>query len=555
MVVPTIQFRRSELGREKLVVRSIPERCSKPRAYSRLSGIPSSRYINTHTPCCHNALRAIIERVFLRNGERPPQVTPAAFKEALSGIDSRLRSVLPKATPLPLPDTPGLWTGRKRKIYENAFWQTASTGWSTRDAGIGCFPKSEKTDFSSKNDPAPRAIQPRSPAYNLRLARFLKLNEHRIYEAIAEAAYVKGTMWRGGRSPVVLKCYNPVERAEILHTKAMGFCNPVFLGLDASRFDQSVGRAALEWEHSLYEHMYAGQPTARSELRVLLSHQLFNKGRVRLRDGGRIDYAVEGCRMSGDMNTALGNCLIMSSLVSGLLERLGVSGDFINDGDDCVVILESRDLPKFENAVEEHFTSAGFSMKVEAPVSHLEQVEFCQCRPVWNGEHYIMVRDWRKAMNNDASGFGRWNQNDQIGYQLGAVGQCGGHMAVGIPILQSFYASMRAAGKYRRVYEAIAETGFGRMAATMQRSTGLSLDALVPLRDITPRSRYSFWLAFGVFPEQQELMEIHEFDFSYEEVEKEPTPRGPEGALATPVRSFRTTHPVLLLADNVYARY
>jgi hypothetical protein len=50
------------------------------------------------------------------------------------------------------------------------------------------------------------------------------------------------------------------------------------------------------------------------ELAELLKWQLQNKGFARTIDG-LIKYSVEGCRMSGDMNTALGNCTIMCALV------------------------------------------------------------------------------------------------------------------------------------------------------------------------------------------------------------------------------------------------
>lgn len=66
---------------------------------------------------------------------------------------------------------------------------------------------------------------------------------------------------------------------------------------------------ALKWEHSIYNAMFRSD-----ELAELLGWQLTNKGFARTTDG-LIKYEVKGCRMSGDMNTALGNCMIMCALV------------------------------------------------------------------------------------------------------------------------------------------------------------------------------------------------------------------------------------------------
>nr|WKV33302.1 MAG: RNA-dependent RNA polymerase [Riboviria sp.] len=538
---------------EKLVVRNMPEHCVKIRRFSRFRGVPSSRYVNTHTPCSHNALRGIVERVFLRNGQRPLVTSRDEFQEALNGFHMRLRSELPRATPIPLADCPGLWLGRHRARYERAFKATASVGWSPRDARSDAFPKSEKTLFAAaKPDPAPRLINPRKPAYNLRLARYVKVQEKRVYEAINRAAFVGPALWKGKRCPVVLKCYNAIERAEILYSMCNSVDDWVAVGLDASRFDQHVSVAALLWEHSNYLHMYRGQPDALRELAALLKCQLFNKGRVKMFDGCVIDYAVEGCRMSGDMNTALGNCMIMSGLVSGLLEKLNIVGHYANDGDDCIVILPRAHLERFQASVDDHFKSAGFNVVVEAPVDVFEKIEFCQSHPVWNGEQYIMCRNWVKCINNDAAGFGKWNDPRQIPFQLAAVGQCGGHLCAGIPILQAFYSSMREQGHYRKVYHELAETGFGRMAIGLQRRIGMSVDAKVRDRAVTPRARFSFWLAYGVTPEQQRIMESVQFDFSHSTTEHIPTEQGPQGAVATPGRVLPSSHPILSLHDGLF---
>lgn len=46
--------------------------------------------------------------------------------------------------------------------------------------------------------------------------------------------------------------------------------------------------------------------------------------------------------MSGDMNTALGNCMLMCCLIISYLESKNIKYDFINNGDDAVLFLERK---------------------------------------------------------------------------------------------------------------------------------------------------------------------------------------------------------------------
>lgn len=98
--------------------------------------------------------------------------------------------------------------------------------------------------------------------------------------------------------------------------------------------------------------------------------------------------------MSGDMNTALGNVLIMCMLIKAYMDTKGIKYRFVDNGDDAVVILEKKhqhlmnDLPKW-------FLEMGFNMKVEQPVYEMEHIEYCQCHPVQlDVGEYTMVRNF-----------------------------------------------------------------------------------------------------------------------------------------------------------------
>jgi hypothetical protein len=116
--------------------------------------------------------------------------------------------------------------------------------------------------------------------------------EKKVYKAIDE---VFG-------SPTVMSSYNAQQLADILHSKWSQFDKPVCVGMDASRFDQHVSTQALRFEHDLYYNIFGKAPF----LQQLLSWQLDNRGRAYASDG-RFYYRKRGSRMSGDMNTSLGN--------------------------------------------------------------------------------------------------------------------------------------------------------------------------------------------------------------------------------------------------------
>jgi hypothetical protein len=231
----------------------------------------------------------------------------------------------------------------------------------------------------------------------------------------------------------------------------------------------------------------------------LLSWQIANKG-VATGVDGRIKYSVRGCRMSGDMNTALGNCLLMCAMVWAYCFEKGVDAELINNGDDCVVFMEEQDMPRFRSGLEMWFTQMGFTMKVEEPVREFERIEFCQTSPVWTPEGYIMVRKFPLAMAKDCHTMLPVDQRTtRLGW-LTAIGECGLAGAGGIPVYDAFYSRLLALGEGVHIGAHTAlESGFSRLVAGMDRSKC----------KIHPRTRFSFWLAFGITPDQQEALEAH----------------------------------------------
>lgn len=468
-----------------LRVRSEPGRVVRlrERVVRVVGGLGTGVTYGVHSDCLKNMVRGITERVlYVRRGEglaRPPQPMSGVFSR-LSSIRTRL---LRKAPPTPVvsrEDYPSLYNGRKRVVYEKAVDSLLTRRLTVADSYVSTFLKAEKINFTAKVDPAPRVIQPRSPRYNVEVGRYLKLYEKRLFAGF-EAVF---------GYPVVVKGLNAQQVGGLFAQHWESFRKPCGFGIDASRFDQHTSVEALRWEHSVYNGAFNSPELAR-----LLKWQLRNRGIART-EGYRLDYTVEGCRMSGDINTGMGNCLIMSSIVLAYVEEKGINAKLVNNGDDCVVICETEDLHRFDG-LGQWALDFGYSLVREETKFHLEQLEFCQAQPVKTGSGWRMVRSPWTAMSKDAVSLLGWQTEDEMRRWMGAVGTCGLSLTSGVPVWEAWYRRLVDAGLVddTGLTERVNECGMYYM------SRGVTGSA------VTPEARVSFYHAFGITPDLQVALE------------------------------------------------
>jgi len=441
--------------------------------------------------------RAIKERVLYveDNNVWLPAPLPRAnvFDRRLRSFETLLGRALPSTTPMSRDHFAESYQGRRRVIYQEAADTLKTIGVSPADAKIKAFVKAEK----GKHGSAPRVIQPRSPRYNVEVGKFLKPAEGVMYKAIRR---VYG-------EPTVMKGYNARQVASRLRSKWERFNTPVAVGLDAKRFDQHVSVQALRWEHRQWLKPFRN-PAHKSELSRLLRWQLVNRGTGYCKDG-KLRYRVAGKRMSGDMNTGSGNCLLMCAMVFGYLEHIGMgpkTASLVNNGDDCVVFMDKRDLPRFMPGLSQWFLEMGFRMTIEAPVYDFERIEFCQSHPLYDGSDYTMVRNLR-AFDKDACCLVPIESEYTLREWLAAVGDAGMSLTGGIPVWQDFYSVyQRSAGALSSVKRRVGagflnqsafETGMMMSAQGMERKYG----------EVSARARLGFWVAFGIVPDHQEALE------------------------------------------------
>lgn len=464
------------------------------RRFFQVVGFSLPNNYLVHNSSLNNLARGVLTRVLLVKGLPSPKPAPGIYSERLRSFRSAVLKRFSSTTPVSRQEFVDYYKGRRRTLYQRAADSLLSCSISQKDAQIKAFVKAEFINSDDKPDPDPRVISPRDPRYNVEVGRYLRPIEHRVYHAIAE---IYG-------EPTVLKGYNAQQVGKIFEEKWARYRNPVAIGLDASRFDQHVSVEALKWEHSVYNGIYHSK-----ELRRLLSWQLANRVTGHCRDG-KLRYTTEGCRMSGDMNTAMGNCLIMCALVHAYLSERGIKGSLANNGDDCTVIIERKYLSRFQEGLTEWFLEMGFNMKVEKPVFDLEGIEFCQTHPVFVAGGYVMVRNFPKALSKDCLSLKDLGSPKICRSWLDAVGQGGLSLTGGIPVYQDFYSSyIRIAqsvpvGKTRQnskrrhnTPDAELTGGIAWLSKNMERKYSV----------IDPRTRHSFYLAFGVTPCQQLALE------------------------------------------------
>lgn len=434
-----------------------------------------------------NAYTAIMERVYYHDPtktqkfeliQRPTRSIFAALHDELVWFRRHARH----SSRLTEQEFLSRYTGPKLRAYQRAFDVLRVRGWQLKDAVVRSFVKWEKLINNKRL--VPRLISPRRITHQAAIGPYIAPLEHKIYRMLDQML--------DSPVPVVQKMFNATEVAGNIKTAWERYADPVCIGLDASRWDQHVSEEALRWEHSVYNLFYHDP-----HLRKLLDAQVCAPGIwTDDKNGSKIRYKATG-RCSGDMNTALGNCLLMCSIVRAYNPRVG-QYSLINNGDDCLIICSRKNLTQWDN-LDKWFQELGHVLKTEPPVYELEHIEFCQSHPVYNGSAYVMVRNFPSSLVKDSTITHYINSSYPLGAHLGALGDCGLSLSSGLPILVPYYSLLSRVSKTRNP-RYLDGTGMVRMAR------GMHYD----VRPITDAARLSFFKAFNVSPElQKEIEDIY----------------------------------------------
>jgi hypothetical protein len=200
--------------------------------------------------------------------------------------------------------------------------------------------------------------------------------------------------------------------------------------------------------------------------------------------------------MSGDMNTSMGNKLLMCLMAKAYIDTKAFRVDFVNNGDDCLLIFDASKLAAMSD-LETYFSGFGFKMVREDPVYEFEQIEFCQTKPIQTVNGWLMVRNTRTCLVKDVTAVNMGHDVKQYRVWLGKIADCGVHLNKGVPVLQSFYRMCKRFGVDGKL------SFYSRFDC--EHSWHNKLLKGMDLRDdvVTESARYSYWLQTDICPDQQ----------------------------------------------------
>lgn len=462
-------------GVSPTLISGIPKR----RKYLTMGQYICDDKITTHNNSLPNLIRGVGERVLYtdKNLTKPIGAVKGMFERRLGVYKRTVAQRLGRQSPVTRQEFVEYYKGRRRTLYQGAVDGLVLKPIRVQDSYLSTFIKAEKINLSIKPDPAPRVIQPRKPRYNVEVGRYLLPLEHKVYDEID----------RLFDAPTIMSKYNSKQQAEVIVEKWNSFINPVCIGLDASRFDQHVGEEALKFEHDLYNIVFKDK-----KLSALLKWQLNNIGFASC-DTGKFKYVKKGSRMSGDMNTSLGNKILMCLMALGYIDTKKFRIAFVNNGDDCLMIFEKSNLKNISD-LQSYFTDFGFKIVCEPPVYEIEQIEFCQCRPLYCNGIWRMVRNVKTCLLKDVTAVNLGHDVDMFKSWLFDVAGCGKTFAGDVPVLGEFYRMLARFGVDGNYHDKDA-----RFSCYRTLSKGLHIPHDTP----DDYGRFSFWKQTGISPDAQ----------------------------------------------------
>lgn len=288
------------------------------------------------------------------------------------------------------------YAGQKKNDYLSALDDLEHRQLNSDDMRVEAFIKKEPMALTKhkklKDWFNPRAIQKRKNGNHVMVGLGLQFKnfEHAIYKS-------NNLFNSKSKFPEVAKGKNCQDRRDLIVAKWRTRKNAVCIGLDGSNFDARLKPWVIEQEIGLYRRLLNKFGKSEEDKRLLFSllqMQIKNKGKFRDRSG-TLRYTVLGNRMSGDWNTALGNIIIMTTVICHFCNFRDIKDknfEVLNDGDDILLFIDRSDLNKVETYLVEDLGRLGFDMKLKV-FNKLEDIEFCQMKMFKTNNGYLMGKD------------------------------------------------------------------------------------------------------------------------------------------------------------------
>jgi hypothetical protein len=208
--------------------------------------------------------------------------------------------------------------------------------------------------------------------------------------------------------------------------------------------------------------------------------------------------------MSGDMDTALGNCVLMLGMALSILRGIG-KFDFVCDGDDGIVIIESDLATLAQAKLLRGYKDFGHILKIEK-FEMLQQVEFCKSYPLRIQGRWRMVRKPDKIFAGLASSSTHHLDGPTMSV-LRLASYCEMTLNAGVPVIYPLV---------ERFNRALGEGRTANARALVALTNRFRLERTAKSCDITEEARLDFSLATGIPPEEQRKLEEMDLGLSLE---------------------------------------
>lgn len=362
----------------------------------------------------------------------------------------------------------------KLKTYSKALVSLLDAPVYGEDSKVKAFVKMERSELLMPNQfKDPRIIQARMPRFNVMLGMYTRAIEEQL-------KYIVDPEWRnlGVLAPAIAKGHNLVHRARTLEKLWNLYDDPVAISLDLSRWDMRVSDTMLMLLSQFYLQVFPD---------LYLEELLENLTDNRCKSTKGVRYVRTHGVTSGDMTTALGNCVAVIAInwalrkvvadcaaggagtpagsvadISGKLCKdrespnhcadhcvpcmaekavfnlATVSRDckvpvmtIYDDGDDHVLMTDRRYSTELQELLPLWWSLMGHRLTVEGVVDCLEQVKFCQMK--WMPGIPIMVPDPRKVVASSLTLANKWLRNPKP--YLKTIWRARAIMHNGVPVL------------------------------------------------------------------------------------------------------------------------
>jgi hypothetical protein len=424
-------------------------------------------------PCAGYHACIVNERIALAERHiQPVPVLQADAKQAWDEAFELLENVLrpKKMVKLTQKQCVSMSSSKRRARMQRAYDNINKHGDSVKRYNVKSFLKWEKYEddpLDPLESKAPRLIQHRSDEYCYDLARWLKALEKRVLYS-----KINGRRW-------CTKGMKPNEIGKLIGEACDEWSHFVKWLLDHSRYDAHLQAYIRSKCHEYILKWFNNDRNLQRQLK----RQIRNSGRTM---NGLI-YHMLGTLCSGDFNTSLEGSL--TNLAAILYVFRHTSKIPIVNGDDSNVLT-----PAGARVDPDDFAKLGLKTKIE-PVGDRWQGNFCQLSLVDTVKGPLAVRNPFRVMSRTPYTCKTYTTIGAYRKYIGAVGLCEMACNVGVPVLQD-YAEMlfRSAGRY--------STNEYKQLCHIR--GGVEFTQSAPIDE---QARLSFFLAFGMPPDQQIALE------------------------------------------------